>query len=342
MNAAVLTAPRQIDMQQLPDPVPAANEVLVRVTACGVCGSDVHIVHGQLTQSVVPPIVIGHEIAGIVHAIGSAVTNVSPGDNVCVDPVIACGCCPYCRTARPNLCPDMRTLGYARNGGFAQYTVAPATNIYRLNPDTPPAAGLLVETLACVLNGYDKLDLKPGCTALVIGAGTVGLLWTSLLASSPVAELIVAEPVDFRRRRAAELHADTLIAPDRDDFVEAVLAIQPDGVDLVIDASGDPAAIEAGITLVRKYGTFIIFGIAPPTATITVSPHQLYQKEMRIIASKMPPYSLQRAAQMIDADMINHDLIVTDTLPLDKLSHAIDLFESARDQHIKIAIDPWL
>ena len=113
-------------------------------------------------------------------------------------------------------------------------------------------------------------------------------------------------------------------------------------MDLVIDASGDPAAIEAGITLVRKYGTFIIFGIAPPAATITVTPHQLYQKEMRIIASKMPPYSLQRAAQMIDASMINHDLIVTDILPLTKLPHAIDLFESARDQHIKIAIDPWL
>jgi len=341
MQAAVFVEDQRIEVQDLSKPAPAPDEVRVKVTACGVCGTDVHIYHGQLKHEVEPPVVLGHEIAGVIDAVGSDVTHFQKGQNVCVDPVVACGCCRYCRVARPNLCPNLATMGYVRNGGFAHFTVAPAANIYPLAPDTPASAGILVETLACVLNGYEKLNMQPGRTAMILGAGTVGLLWTQLLRRSPVSLLIVSEPVAFRRNRAAQLGSDLVIDPASEDLPQRVLSAAPEGIDYIIDASGDPGAVAQGLDLVAKTGTFVVFGICPPDATVTISPHQIYQKEMRIVGSKMPPYSLQRASQMIQGGMIDHQSIVTDLMPLSKLAEALDLFESARDRHVKITIDPW-
>ena len=341
MQAAVFVEDHRIEVQDLPKPAPAPDEVIVKVAACGVCGTDVHIYHGHLQNEVQPPVVPGHEIAGTIESVGSDVTYFRQSQNVCIDPVVACGCCRYCRMARPNLCPNLATIGYVRNGGFAQFTAAPAANIYPLTADTPATAGILVETLACVLNGYDKLSLRPGQTAMVLGAGTVGLLWTQLLRRSPVSLLIVSEPVAFRRDRAAQLGPDLVVDPANEDLPQKVLNVAPEGIDCIIDASGDPAAVEQGIGLVAKSGTFVIFGICPPDAAVAIDPHQLYQKEMRIVGSKMPPYSLQRASQMVQAGMIDHENIVTDLMPLSELPAALDLFESARDRHVKMAIDPW-
>jgi len=341
MKAAIFQHEKHIEIQELPDPKPAPHEVLVRVVACGVCGTDVHIYAGQLKQGVKPPVVLGHEIAGVVDAVGPNVGNVKVGQNVAIDPVITCGSCQYCHQARPNLCPDMTTIGYVRNGGYAQFTVAPATHVYPLSPNTPPQATILVETLACVLNGYDKLSPRPGRSAMILGAGTVGLLWNQLLRKSPVTKLIQSEPVAFRRRRAQQLGADLTVDPTKDDLAAKVLQTDPEGIDYIIDASGDPQAVAEGIRLVKKGGTFIIFGVCPADGQAAINPHDIYQKEMRIIGSKMPPYSLHRAAEMIQAGMIDYEKLVTDTLPLARLPEALDMFHTARDRQIKIAIDPW-
>lgn len=341
MKAAVFLGRGRIEMQELETPVPGGDEVLVKVTGCGVCGTDVHIHHGQVTRDIRPPVVLGHEIAGVVHAVGSNVRRFRAGQNVCVDPVVGCGVCPYCHIARTNLCEAPTIIGYVRNGGFAQYVVAPAGNIYPLAPETPSAAGILVETLACVLNGYDKLDLRPGRAAMIMGAGTVGLLWNQVLRRSPITHLVQSEPVAMRRERARRLGADTVIDPGAEDLASRVLAVAPEGIDYVIDASGNPAAVEAGVRLVRKGGTFLVFGVCPADATIRISPHDLYQKEMRICSSKMPPYSLQRASEMILSGLIDYGAIVTGTFGLSELPEAIDRFESDRESQIKMMIDPW-
>jgi len=300
-----------------------------------------HICHGDITKNIQPPVVLGHEIAGVIETVGVDVKHLRTGQNVCVDPVIGCGSCPYCHMARPNLCQAPTIIGYVLNGGFAQYLVAPATNIYPLKPDTPPAAGILCETLACVLNGYDKLDLKPGRNALVIGAGTVGLLWNQLLRRSPVTLLVQSEPVEMRRQRAGQLGADLVVDPHNQNLSDEIRKVAPDGFDYVIDASGNPQAVEEGIKLVANSGTFLIFGVCPAETAININPHEIYQKEMRIMGSKMPPYSLQRAVEMIMAGLIDHQAVVTGTFGLVNLPRAIDMFESDRDTHIKMAIDPW-
>jgi L-iditol 2-dehydrogenase len=341
MKAAVFTNVGNIQVQELTRPVPTDDEVLVRVTACGVCGTDVHIYHGHLTRNVVPPVVLGHEIAGIIEAVGGAVRHLRAGQNVCIDPVIGCGSCEFCHSARPNLCENPTIIGYVRNGGFAQFLSVPAANIYPLGSDTPATAGILVETLACVLNGYDKLGLQAGRKAMILGAGTVGLLWNQILRRSPITLLVQSEPIDMRRERARRLGADLVVNPHNQNLAVEVREAAPDGIDYVVDASGDPQAVEEGIKLVAKGGTFMVFGVCPAEATARVNPHDVYQKEMRILSSKMPPYTLHRAAQMILAGLIDHEAIVTDTLGLPSLPEAIGMFESARDRQIKMAIDPW-
>jgi 2-desacetyl-2-hydroxyethyl bacteriochlorophyllide A dehydrogenase len=341
MRAALFLREHQIEVRELPDPKPGPEEALIRVTACGICGTDVHIFDGRIKEDVRPPVVMGHEIAGVVESVGGGVHGLQTGQTVAVDPVIACGACEYCRVARLNLCQQMTTIGYVRNGGYAQFLVAPATHVYPLKPGTPAEAAILVETLACVLNGYEKLDLQPGRTAMILGAGTVGLLWNHLLKASPITHLVQSEPVAFRRERAHQLGADTVIDPATENLAARVSEVAPEGIDYIIDASGEAQAVQEGIKLVKKGGTFVIFGVCPVNSTIQVDPHEVYQKEMRIIGSKMPPYRLQRAAEMIQAGMIDYEQLITDVLPLSELAEACRTFESRRDRQIKVAIDPW-
>jgi L-iditol 2-dehydrogenase len=340
MKAAVFLGNAQIEIQEIPTPTPADGQVLVKINACGVCGTDIHIYHGELTEGVVPPVVLGHEMTGQVEAIGKTVTDVQLGENVCIDPLVGCGLCQHCRVGRPNLCPAPTLIGYKLNGGFAQYVLAPATSIYKLDPKVGHAGGILAETLACVLNGYDRLQFQAGKTALILGAGTVGLLWNNLL-KAPSSCLLQSEPVAFRRNLAGELGADIRIDPQAAPIAEQLYEHLADGVDYIVDASGDPTAIEEAIPLLAPGGTFMIFGVCPQDARININPFELYSKEARIIASKMPPRALGRAAALIESGAIDTERIVTARLPLAKLSETMSMFTEQRSRQVKMCIDPW-
>ena len=340
MKAAVFVADNQIELQNLPDPKPQANEVIIKIGLCGVCGTDSHIFSGELRVAK-PPVVLGHEVCGTIIELGKNVTGFEMGQYVSIDPVVACGQCEFCHTGRPNLCPDQTVIGYIRNGGFAQYTAVPATHLYPVSQDIGFKGGILVETLACVLHGYDRLNPQAGKTALVLGAGTVGLLWSQLLRRSPITKLIQTEIVEFRRKLAGDLAADVVIDPEYDYLAEAVYEICPEGVDYIIDATGDPEAVEEAVPLVAKSGTFMIFGVCPENETINISPNLVYQKEMKIIASKMPPGTLDRSAKLLESGMIDFERIVNTTLPLDRISEALAMFRIAKDKVVKMAIDPW-
>ncbi len=340
MKAAIFEGVGKIRIDTQPDPTPGPGQVLLRLSGCGVCGTDVHIVRGELTEGIVPPVVLGHEIAGRVEVLGEGVTNVSVGDNVAVDPLIACGQCEGCHAGRPNLCDNPTTVGYAVDGGFADFSCVPATHVYKLADDVPAKGGILVETLACVLHGYDRLEFRAGCSAMILGAGTVGLLWNQLLGRSPRALLVQSEPIAMRRELAGRLGADVLIDPSSEDVADRVRQVAPDGIDFIVDASGEPSAIQQAIPLVKRFGTFMIFGVCPSDGTVTINPHDLYQAEAKIIASKMPPLTLGRAARLIEAGLIDYERIVTTSLPLDGLTEAIGYFDEARDKHVKMLIDP--
>ncbi len=213
MKAAVFLGGGRMAVETRAIPRPGAGEVLLRVVACGVCGTDYHIFAGELTEGVEPPVVLGHEIAARVEAVGEGVTGLAEGQFCSVDPVLGCGTCPKCRAGLHNLCLASVVIGYKRSGGFAQYLVAPATKVIPMAESAGPAGGVLCETLACVLRGYDRLRFVAGSSALILGAGTVGLLWTQLLATTPTSGLLQSEIVPMRRAKAGALGADVVIDP---------------------------------------------------------------------------------------------------------------------------------
>ena len=322
-------------------PEPGPGEVLLRVAACGVCGTDHHIVEGELTDGVVPPVVLGHEIAARVEALGPGVTALAAGQFCAVDPVIGCGCCAMCRSARPNLCEKPTIIGYRLNGGFAQYVLAPAEKVVPMAESVGPAGGVLCETLACVIHGYDRLGFRAAASAMVLGAGTVGLLWAQMLRSSPCTKLLQTELVPYRREKAARLGADVAIDPAAGPLAEQVRDELPDGVDFLVDATGDPAAIEQAVPLLARGGTFLIFGVCPTGSSLRVDPFELYNREAKIIASKMPPRTLDRSARLIESGRIPCEELVTATFGLDALAEKIAGFNDHRDRQVKVAIDPW-
>ena len=341
MRAGVFTGRGHIELRELPIPTPGPGQVLLKVVGCGICGTDYHIFEGELTDGVAPPVVLGHEIAARVQKLGPDVAGLEAGQFCAVDPVIGCGVCRQCQLGRPNLCRRPRIIGYGLDGGFAQYLLAPASKVVAMSDRFGPAGGILCETLACVLNGYSRLGLYAGSSAMVLGAGTVGLLWTQLLAQSPCRPLVVSEPVVMRRELAAKLGATYVIDPAGRDLPAQVRAVAGEGLDFIIDATGEPAAIEQALPLLGPGGTFMIFGVCPAGASVRVDPFELYNKQARVIASKMPPHQLPRAAAMIDAGLIATDRIVTATVGLDELARRVSQFTKGRDANVKILVDPW-
>jgi 2-desacetyl-2-hydroxyethyl bacteriochlorophyllide A dehydrogenase len=285
--------------------------------------------------------VLGHEIAAEVEAVGEGVQRLKPGQFCAVDPVIGCGECAMCRLARPNLCAAPTIIGYNWNGGFAQHLLAPASKVVPLDASVGPAGGVLCETLACVLNGYGRLNLPAGADVLILGAGTVGLLWLQVVRSSPVRRVLVSEPVAFRREKAGRLGADVVIDPSDEDLPQRIRKELPAGADAIVDATGDPTAVEQAIDLLAPGGTFLIFGVCPAGSRVQFDPAELYEKQARIVASKMPPATLDVAARLIESGRIASDELVTDTRPLDQLAESVAGFETHREGQVKVAIDPW-
>ena len=284
MKAAVFLGNGKVDIREIPKPKPQRGELLIKVGLCGICGTDAHIFSGDL-QIARPPVVLGHEVSGDIITMGRDVVGFEVGQRISIDPVVTCGQCEYCHTGRTNLCRKQSVIGYVRNGGFAQYMVVPASHVYSLNEETDYKTGILVETFACVIHGFERLDFKAGHSAMVLGAGTVGLLWNQILLKSPITNLLQTELVPYRRKKARKLGADHIFIGEEPDLKEKIIAICPEGVDYIIDATGDPGAVEQAIPWIRKGGTFLIFGVCPEDAKIQLSPYAIYEREIWIKSS---------------------------------------------------------
>ncbi|HPA45519.1 MAG TPA: alcohol dehydrogenase catalytic domain-containing protein [bacterium] len=339
MKAAVFLGNEKIEVREVPVPVPPPGEVLVKVRACGVCGTDVHLYEGTALGAT-PPVALGHEITGTVAGLGQGVNDLTEEETVCIDPVVGCGICRFCRRGRTNLCENYRIIGYARWGGFAEYLVAPRTHVHRIAPHVSAAGGILAETLACVLNGYNRLEIEPGSSVLLVGAGTVGLLWNNLITHSCVAELVQVDVIEERATLARELGADRVWCTGHPDGIADFKKEYQGDFDLVVDCSGTPDGILLGMEHIRAGGTFMVFGVCDKNVTIPISPFDLFNKELRIIAAKMPPRTLAQAIRLIEAGVIDSDRIVTSTWGLEDVESCLHRFVHNKDQDIKMSIDP--
>ncbi|MDZ7373340.1 MAG: alcohol dehydrogenase catalytic domain-containing protein [candidate division KSB1 bacterium] len=339
-RAAVYVETDVLEFRQEKVAVSQPDDVVLKVVACGVCGTDLHLFHGEIPLAR-PPVVLGHEIFAEVVEVGPGVDDLRPGQRVAVDPVIPCGRCEFCQSGRPNLCPHQRNMGYHVAGGYCQYTKASRDRLYPLSQSVGLKGGILVETLACVVRGYDRLQPAAGSRVLVVGAGTVGLLWAQLLQGAEACEVVQVDLVPERAEVARKLGAHHALAVEEGKLRECLGPLAQGGFDVVIDATGNPRAVEEGIELVRPGGKMMVFGVCPEHATVRVRPYKLFVDEISILSSKMPPYAFPEAVRLIEAGKIDAETIVSHVLPLADLPEAFALFEKGKDKALKIAIDPW-
>ncbi|MDQ1645673.1 MAG: hypothetical protein QOJ50_1857 [Cryptosporangiaceae bacterium] len=331
MRAAVIDKPNEIHVGIVPDPEPRPGEVVVAVGACGICGSDLNIAAGLFPPTPFP-IVPGHEFAGQIVALGADVDWLSVGERVAVDPSLYCGHCEWCRIGRGNLCDNWGAIGDTVDGACAEYVSVPAVNCYRLPDHLSYQQGALVEPLSCAVHALDILRPRVAERALVVGAGTMGLLTAQLIALSGTASVTVVDRNSSRLPLAAELGAHVV-----DTDLAGAIA-QSGGYDMVVDASGAPGAMQAAMDGVRKGGRFMVVGVAPPEATLSVSPFRIYNQELTILGSMAVLNSYSRALELLAEGTVYADPLLTHSVSIDGYPDALETVR--RGEGVKVQIVP--
>jgi L-iditol 2-dehydrogenase len=329
MPAAVFYGPSDIRLQKVDIPTITEGEVLVRVRAAGICGTDVRIMEGG--KKVAAPLIIGHEMAGDIAAVGAGVGGLSVDERVTVEPVIPCGRCPLCLRGRRNICVTRPTIGYDYNGSFATYMRVPATavaegNVISLPENLSYEEAAVAEPLAACVNGIDRCNIMLGDTVLIMGAGPIGLAHLALSRAAGASRVFVSEPKDERRQSAMEFGADGVIDPKREDLVGHVRQWTDGlGVDVVIVAIGAPSAMETGVRALRKGGILNIFAGSPPDSHFSCDPNLVHYGELILTGSSGHTAGhMRRAVDLMSRGVIPAKRLITHRFQLEDIVDALD------------------
>ncbi|WP_432192379.1 zinc-dependent alcohol dehydrogenase family protein [Streptomyces sp. bgisy027] len=328
MKAAVIEAPGKVTVTTVPDPTPGPREVVVDVAACGLCGTDLHILQGEFAPTL--PVVPGHEFAGEVVGLGSEVTELALGDRVAVDPSLYCHECRYCRVGRNNLCDRWQAIGVTVAGGAAEYAVAPVANCVRLPDHVDVQDAALIEPLSCAVRGYDVLSSRLGSHVLIYGSGTMGLMMLELAKRTGAASVDVVD-VNPERLATAEKLGCSQVALSADE-----LRRSGGGWDVVVDATGNAAAIQDGLERVAKAGTFLQFGVSDYATKATISPYRIYNQEITITGSMAVLHSYERAAELFATGVLDPQVFISHRLPLAQYPQALDQFAAGQGRKIVV------
>ena len=339
MRASALTDVGEIETERRPRPEISADDVLVRVGACGVCMTDYHMYHGSF--EVETPLVLGHESAGEVAAIGENVTAVEVGDRVAINPIVPCDVCSPCRRGETNLCVDNTSIGGAgetiRDGSFAEYVAVPSKVVADIG-DLPIRRAALTEPLACCIRAVDRAAITTGDTVAIIGAGPIGLLLLQTFRASGAGTIVVSELDSDRRELALELGADHVVDPEAGDPIEEVTAI--DGpVNVAAEVVGRVPTIEQAHAMTARGGRTLIVGVPPQDATMEVSPFDIYFDEIDLVGTfALTSETFERAVTFLRNGRVNVEPLISEELGLDDLTTAFDRME--RTQGLKKLILP--
>lgn len=327
---------RQEEVRELKE-----DEVLIRVRACGICGTDVHIYHGEEgSAAVTPPVILGHEFAGEIAAAGERVGNLKAGDHVTADPNMYCGTCRPCRMGRKQNCKHLRALGVNVNGGFAEYAIAPAAQCFLLNPEVPFEVGAMAEPLACAVHGIDQAGIRPGQTVLVIGGGTIGQIMIQLSRLSGASAVLLSEPVAMRRELGLAVGADAVLDPVHENLSDRIRGLTGnDGADVIIECVGTNAAAEQAVSAAGPGGTIVFFSVPAVGAKLALPMFDVYKKELTIRGSMINPDTHLRAVNLINGGRLEIAKLITHRFGLDQMDEAIHMQMSS--ESIKVMVHPW-
>ena len=316
MQAMVLEQYGRLDLRDLPQPAPGPGEVLIRVAACGICGSDVHGYDGSSGRRI-PPIVMGHEAAGTVAAVGEGVSALKPGDRVTMDSTIYCGACDYCRRGQVNLCDRREVLGvscgeYRRNGAYAEFVAVPERIVHRLPANMSFVEAAMLEPTSVALHAVAVSGAGAGDTALVIGAGMIGLLTMQAARAAGCSRVLIADVDPTRLQLAQELGATEVLDASKDLVREVLRATG--GVDVALEAVGRQETITAAIQSVRKGGTVTLIGNIAPEVTIALQ--VVVSRQLRLQGTAASSGEYPQAIEMISRGQIQVKPLITAVAPL--------------------------
>ena len=324
MKAVVYDEPARFEVREVAVPEPGPGEVLIRVLAAGVCGTDLHLHAGEFGPTY--PLTPGHEFVGVAVSVGTGVGDDMIGRRFVVDNTGSCGHCLECRRARPAYCRNLVAQGVNALGGFAEYVVTSSGRCFAID-DLDPETAVFTEPVACVVHGLDVLGLRPGSNVLLFGAGPTGLILTQLLAVSGATELTVAAPTQAKLDLASARGADRTVLLDRHNTAasfEELRQAAPDGFDVVIDATGALVVLAQTLALTRTGGTVFVYGMTPQSAVWPIAPYDIFRRELTIKGSFAQQFSFDRALSALRSGRVKTEGMISRRFNLDAYGEALD------------------
>ena len=318
-------------------PVPQVrqpDDVLLRVEACGICGTDLNILAVPPAHQAKLDIVIGHEGVGIVEVVGSAVTELRPGDRVVVAPRLTCGRCPYCRRGLENQCTDYETIGTTLDGAFAPYLLAPQRALYKIGEHVPRDDAVFFEPLSCVVGALARVPHQAGDAVAIIGAGPMGLLYAQMYRLLGAGKIIVADISPYRLRFAEQMGADAALNPTEGDLSHAVRQLTGLGADVVIDAVGNQLGM--AVQLARRGGHILLFGLRPHDSP-QINQYLITRYDLTVHGSFVGLKPFVQTIQLLESRRLEPSRLITHRVPLAELARGVELMRSG--QAMKVVVE---
>jgi L-iditol 2-dehydrogenase len=342
MKTALLTGIRQMEIRQVPDPkILHDTDVLIRIKMVGACGSDIHYyTSGRIGSQVVQfPFTVGHEAAGIVEQTGKKVTRVKPGQRIAIDPSVFCGHCDQCQAGRENTCRELLFLGCPKQleGALSEYLVLPEICCFPISKQMTFEQAVLSEPLAIAVYSVERSRPHSGATVAIIGAGPIGMSVFHVLRTKNIGNVYITDKIPARLNYAQHLHPRWCGNPDQTEIVDEISALEPLLVDVVYECSGDPAAFDQAIRLLKPGGILTIVGI-PEIDIIPFPIHELRRKEITIINIRRQANCTQKAIDLLERDLTDISAMATHHFPLEEVGRAFELVAKYQDGVMKAMI----
>jgi L-iditol 2-dehydrogenase len=342
MKALLLSEYRRLEMTDVADPKPQPDEILVRVRACGICGSDVHGYDGSSGRRI-PPLIMGHEAAGVVAAVGAEVKNFSIGDRVTFDSTIYCGACRDCQRGAFNLCSRRQVLGvscddYRRAGAFAEFVAVPARIAYRLPDNLSFEEASLLEAVSVALHAVSLTPIEPDSGALVVGAGTIGLLLLQAVRNAGCARVFVTDTDPTRLKLAESLGATATFVPGSDLGEHLSRETNGAGIELALEAVGIDATVSAAISAVRKGGTVVLVGNVSPEVNLPLQ--AVVTRQIRLQGSCASAGEYPEAIRLVSSGAIRVQPLISAVAKLDDGPRWFERLYAREPNLMKVILTP--
>ncbi|MBD3391163.1 MAG: alcohol dehydrogenase catalytic domain-containing protein [Chitinivibrionales bacterium] len=347
MHAAVLHGARDMRYEEVDKPSPGRGEVLVKVESVGLCGTDLEMYNGTMPYFVLGmasfPIILGHEWAGVIEAVGDSVKNKKSGDRVVGDVSNGCGICEYCMRGLYNLCIDRQEVGLTngKNGAYAQYVAVPEQYTYILPEEVPFDVGAMTESTATVVKSIHKCPVKLGDRVLVQGDGPIGLLAMQAAVAAGSSYTFLSGTVDMKLEIGAKLGASRVVNIRKEDLAEVIgKETDGEGVDNVIEASGNPEAYRRAVELVKQGGWVNAIGLYEKNVD-NLNIGGMVARDVSVIGSIASPNAYRETIRLFRAGKINPRPLISHTLPLKEIDEGMRILGEETETRLKIVMKPW-